>query len=108
MAASRSSASHLATAFATDAASYAGGSRAGEGDGRTLEVEESVPGPDDRTPWDRLVVTTYAVDVAFGPAKFALRGYQFDIDGNAISGAQVIFTIQPTIPLGAAGSFSGV
>jgi proteasome accessory factor B len=26
------------------------------------EVEESVPGPDDRTPWDRLTLTTYATD----------------------------------------------
>jgi proteasome accessory factor B len=29
---------------------------------RALEVVESVPGPDDRTPWDRLTLTTYATD----------------------------------------------
>ena len=29
---------------------------------RATDVVEDVPGPDDQTPWDRLTVTTYAVD----------------------------------------------
>jgi proteasome accessory factor B len=29
---------------------------------RALDVVESVPGPDDRTPWDRLTLTTHATD----------------------------------------------